>query len=60
VRFHRRGFLGDLVHIDLHAVEIVEGLSEKIKIALDVAYKIIFNDFQIAAYIIFKIFNLSW
>ena len=60
MRLHWQGFLADCIHIDFHAVEIVKGLCEKIKIVLDVADKISFYYFQITGYIIIEIFHLSW
>jgi hypothetical protein len=34
----------DLIHVMLHAIEIIEGLREEIEIALDITYQVTYNN----------------
>jgi hypothetical protein len=46
-------------HILFHSVEVIEGLSKEIEVALDVPHKITFYYFEISAHRLIKTLNLS-
>lgn len=46
-------------HILFHSVEVIEGLSKEIEVALDVPHKITFDYFEISTHSFIETLNLS-